>query len=252
VPWTCTTGPLVWLVPSTLISATSKSRSVTGSATPPPFTMVGFTAGRSSWFDPPRWVRHHWWDQPAQSAIDDAGRRADHRPAYSPQPDAVVAELGFGFWRHLVTVRYEQSFWVPILDCAFTAVPGRTAAKRRETLDSRMRILHRLRIRVAHHEPPFKPAVLLGSGRIRSSTRSASRQRPCSRCSGGSTGTPPGGFVRTQRQHVCYVTDRSAAGRWPGSLQRFGRRICGERGRRGVQHVEEVGRREARYRADGD
>lgn len=91
----------------------------------------------SSWLDPPRWVRHHWWDQPAQSAIDDACRRAHHRPPYSPQPDAVVAELGFGFWRHLVTVRYEQSLWVPILDYAFIAIPGRTAAKRRETLDSR-------------------------------------------------------------------------------------------------------------------
>jgi hypothetical protein len=119
----------------------------------------------SSWFDPPRWVRHRWWDAPAQAAIDDACRRAHHGPPYSPRPDAVVAELGFGFWRYLVTVRYEQSLWVPILDHAFTGVPGRTAARRRATLDSRMRILHRLRNRVAHHEPLFKPAVLLGTGR---------------------------------------------------------------------------------------
>ena len=116
----------------------------------------------AAWFDGPSWVRHHWWDHAAEAAINDARRRAQHHPPRSPQPDAVVAELGFGFWRYLVSARYEQSLWVPILDDAFDGIPGTTAAARREFADSRLRVLHRLRNRVAHHEPLIKPALLLG------------------------------------------------------------------------------------------
>lgn len=29
----------------------------------------------AAWFDGPSWVRHHWWDHAAQSAINDARRR---------------------------------------------------------------------------------------------------------------------------------------------------------------------------------
>lgn len=64
--------------------------------------------------------------------------------------------------RPLVSARYEQSLWVPILDEAFVSIPGRTADARREFIESRLRVLHRLRNRVAHHEPFIKPAVLLG------------------------------------------------------------------------------------------
>ena len=83
----------------------------------------------TEWFDGPSWVRHHWFDRAGQTAIDDACRIARHWPPHASRPDAVVAALGFGFWRYLVTARYEQSFWVPILDHAFAAVPGRTAAR---------------------------------------------------------------------------------------------------------------------------
>jgi hypothetical protein len=116
----------------------------------------------AAWFDGPHWVRHRWWDHAAQAAINDARRRAQHHPPRSPRPDAVVAELGFGFWRYLVSARYEQSLWVPILDDAFDSIPGRTPAARREFIDGRLRVLHRLRNRVAHHELLIKPAVLLG------------------------------------------------------------------------------------------
>lgn len=107
----------------------------------------------AEWFDGPSWVRHHWLNAPAQTSIEKAVRFARHSPAH-PRPDKVVSELGFGFWRYLVSDRYEQSLWVPALDGAFGA-PGATVRERRHAVEDRLAPLHLLRNRIAHCEPIF-------------------------------------------------------------------------------------------------
>lgn len=59
----------------------------------------------------------------------------------------VVAELMFGFWRYLSTSAHEVSLWRPYLHRGF--VPGTS----RKAVDGPMARLHKLRNRVAHHEP---------------------------------------------------------------------------------------------------
>ena len=124
-------------------------------------------AGRpygTAWFDEPAWVKHHWWDQPARHALNEARQRAGHRPPTRSRPGAVVAELNFGFWRYVIAARYEQSFWLPALDQRFRGLPGRRPGQRRAHLESRVQVLHKLRNRIAHHEPIFKPTQFLGTG----------------------------------------------------------------------------------------
>lgn len=65
----------------------------------------------------------------------------------SPSAGKVIAELTFGFWRYLSIKRHEIRLWRPYLHTAFQ--PG-TA---RQDVDKHVRQLHRLRNRVAHHEP---------------------------------------------------------------------------------------------------
>jgi hypothetical protein len=118
----------------------------------------------SQWFDNPSWVRHHWWDSHAQNSLDTAIRRANHKPRNKPRPSAVVSELNFGFWRYVISARYEQSFWIPALDRANWAIPESTATKRRTRLETNIRVLHKLRNRIAHHEPIFDPTTFVGQG----------------------------------------------------------------------------------------
>ncbi len=122
----------------------------------------------AQWFENPSWVRHHWWDNHAQNALDTAMRRAGHRHRSNPRPSAVVSELNFGFWRYVVSERYEQSFWMPALDHANWSIPGSTAPKRRTRLETNIRVLHKLRNRIAHHEPIFAPTTFTvqGGGRL--------------------------------------------------------------------------------------
>ena len=119
-------------------------------------SISGRAAG-AQWFDGPSWVRHHWFNQPAQTSIDNAVRFAKHTPLH-PRPDKVVSELGFGFWRYLVSDRYEQSLWVPALDLAFGA-PGAAVRERRRAVEDRLAPLHLLRNRIAHCEPIFAPST---------------------------------------------------------------------------------------------
>lgn len=64
-------------------------------------------------------------------------------------PGRVVSELSFGFWRYLLTARYEQTLWTPALRHAF---PGLRPQRRRDVAD-RVARLHLVRNRLAHHEP---------------------------------------------------------------------------------------------------
>jgi hypothetical protein len=115
-------------------------------------TILGRVPG-ATWFDSPSWVRHHWFNRPAQDTINKAVAKAGHSPT-QPRPGKVVAEIGFGFWRYLASDRYEQSLWVPALDGAFAA-PGQRVRDRRRAVEDRLGPLHLLRNRIAHCEPIF-------------------------------------------------------------------------------------------------
>lgn len=64
-----------------------------------------------------------------------------------PPAGKVIAELSFGFWRYLSVKRHDQRLWIPYLHRAFR--PGVA----RRAVDEPIKRLHRLRNRVAHHEP---------------------------------------------------------------------------------------------------
>jgi hypothetical protein len=97
----------------------------------------------------------HWYDDPAK--VLDPRRHRDiakaqarlwvnRRPA---TPGRIVAELNLGFWRSLLTSRYEQSLWTPALRHAFPSL----RPQRRRDIGDRVTRLHLLRNRLAHHEP---------------------------------------------------------------------------------------------------
>ncbi|MBU6213727.1 MAG: hypothetical protein KGP01_04705 [Actinomycetales bacterium] len=107
-----------------------------------------------------RWSRrrgHQDWldsaplDAGAKSAI--AAARMRHAHAVEPASgDRPIAELGFGFWRYLVTYKYLTSLWVPCLRHAFPAgIPD--SLDRREQVHMALQRLVYVRNRAAHHEP---------------------------------------------------------------------------------------------------
>jgi len=104
----------------------------------------------STWLTP----GSHWWNSAGQRILNEAHNRAGGRNATH---GAIVAELMFGFWRYIVTGRYEESFWIPALDGAFSGIPGAAPGDRRRALEQRMMNLSGLRNRIAHHEPIAKP-----------------------------------------------------------------------------------------------
>lgn len=112
--------------------------------------MVGEWIDNDSWIPP----AGYWWDREAQRAIDQARRRVHDR---NPTRGQIVAELMFGFWRYVISGRYEESFWIPILDHAFTDIPGHAPGDRRRTLEESLIVLNKLRNRLAHHEPICRP-----------------------------------------------------------------------------------------------
>lgn len=94
------------------------------------------------WYDDPA----HELDQHARDDIATAIRRT--RAGASPPAGKVVAELSFGFWRYLLAKRYTAALW-PALRPAFPFLDGSD----RRLLETPVAIVHRLRNRVAHHEP---------------------------------------------------------------------------------------------------
>ena len=113
------------------------------------------------WFENESWVKHRWWNPDAQRELDRAQEKAG---GPGVRVDRVIAELPFGFWRYLLASRYEQSFWTPALDGSFTNIPGKTPRERRFMIEQEMIALHRLRNRLAHHQPIFKPQMRRGPG----------------------------------------------------------------------------------------
>ncbi|SNQ50246.1 Abi-like protein [Frankia canadensis] len=96
-----------------------------------------------------------WFDDPA--GILEAHRRRDVADAYARlrrdgkviTPGRMIAELTFGFWRYLLTRRYETTLWTPALRRAFPNLRPAQRTRIYSPVDS----LVRLRNRVAHHEP---------------------------------------------------------------------------------------------------
>jgi hypothetical protein len=62
-------------------------------------------------------------------------------------PGKAIAELNFGFWRYLSTTAHHYPLWIPYLHNAFKRGTARQA------VDKPVGRLHRLRNRIAHHEP---------------------------------------------------------------------------------------------------
>lgn len=122
--------------------------------------------GVQHWMWDSSWIpsQGHWWDKDASEALAAARKRAGGRKA--PR-GAVIAEVTFGFWRYIVSGRYEESFWNTALDNAFDSIPGHAPGDRRQMLEQAMINLVGLRNRLAHHEPIAKPwARNLPGGRV--------------------------------------------------------------------------------------
>ena len=68
-------------------------------------------------------------------------------------PDAVIAELNFGFWRHLSDAIHEKTIWVPYLHFAWPK-----KADRRQ-IDVMIGAINDQRNRIAHLEPLFAPTA---------------------------------------------------------------------------------------------
>lgn len=81
--------------------------------------------------------------------LTEARDHAQGNAAQPPRPGKIVAELSFGFWRYLSSSAQEKTMWNPFLHNAFP-----TGTDRRD-VDDYVQGLHRLRNRVAHHEPLF-------------------------------------------------------------------------------------------------
>lgn len=79
-------------------------------------------------------------------SIDEAFQRL-HTNA--PAVGAIIAELSFGFWRHLTDTAHEKTLWVPYLSRAF---PKGT---NRRDIEASLMMINTVRNRASHHEPLF-------------------------------------------------------------------------------------------------
>ena len=81
-----------------------------------------------------------------RASISDAIHRVR---SSSPTSGQVIAELPFGFWRHLTDAAHEKTLWIPILSWAF---PHR--ADRRQ-VERKLALINNVRNRASHHEQMF-------------------------------------------------------------------------------------------------
>lgn len=98
-----------------------------------------------------------WFDDPynllGDRLRDDIARAKLRlqRDQYPVTQDRLITVVSFGFWRFLLSARYEHSLWIPALRKAFPHSPN----GRRKYIADRVEHLHHLRNRIAHHEPVF-------------------------------------------------------------------------------------------------
>lgn len=107
------------------------------------------TAWSTRVYQEPRWYldRGRVLDERRHEQIAEAKRRAT-RGGRPETPGRVIAELGFGFWRFLLSSSYDRSLW-PHLQGAW---PDK---RLRRDVQEPMVALHELRNRIAHHEPIY-------------------------------------------------------------------------------------------------
>jgi hypothetical protein len=123
-------------------------------------TELTASAGR-----PPLWYDHKslFPGKHARNALRDlrkAKQRATDHGKRAMIHNKVISELNFGFWRFLCSPRYHTTMWVPALAAQFPNHPSiENAAQIRTEVESRMRQLHFLRNRVAHHKPIHRRAL---------------------------------------------------------------------------------------------
>jgi hypothetical protein len=110
----------------------------------------------------------HWLFDPASAPLAPLWRTRNHRrrDVNTPNreavaaaiqrcggptapPGAVIAELSFGFWRHLADAAHEQTVWMPFV---YYAWPQGTA---RQHVDRITMAVNTIRNRASHHEPLF-------------------------------------------------------------------------------------------------
>ena len=83
---------------------------------------------------------------PNRSNINSIKSRLRHTDL---DPGRVIAELPFGFWRHLTDAAHEKTLWVCYLKYAF---PKGTS---RKWIEESMQLINVVRNRASHHEPLF-------------------------------------------------------------------------------------------------
>ena len=123
------------------------------------------------WYDPPPWfATGKWFTSGTLDSISVAMKRgADPGPGPSLRPGGgrVVAELTLGFWRYLLTARYEHSLWNPAIRARFQGLSHLSGSDSRKEVHERVEKLNYLRNRVAHHEPVYDQFRIPGHpGRI--------------------------------------------------------------------------------------
>jgi len=119
--------------------------------------LVSYSSPQPAWFRNPS-VR---FSERGQADIENAIRRLNQRKK-EPTSSRVVTELPFGFWKYLLSKRYEATLWTQCLRHAFP----RLQPQSRSIVFSEVHELHVLRNRVAHHEPIFRRDLSRDSERI--------------------------------------------------------------------------------------
>ncbi len=128
------------------------------------------SVGRSlseRWYDAPNWFPPHnpWFTAQSLNAIKNAKRAVgDRGPGSNARPPEgrVVAGLSFGFWRFILSSRYEHSLWNPAVRRAFPGLQGLSGTDSRAAVYDRMTMLNNLRNRIGHHEPIYEPFTVEG------------------------------------------------------------------------------------------
>lgn len=104
-----------------------------------------------------QWYTDSYYNFSSKAVGQIASARANATRGNQPErPGKVVAELMFGFWRFLLSSRYQSTVW-PRVKTAFNGVPAH--ARNRAELEEVVIRVHDLRNRVAHHEPVFHQSV---------------------------------------------------------------------------------------------
>lgn len=116
------------------------------------------------WYDGPSWFTHgQWFAHKTTKKIAEAMRRSGDRGISDPQrapAGRVIAELDLGFWRYLLTSRYEHTLWNPAIRSQFPALSRLSGSDSRKLVYHRIEQLNHLRNRIAHHEPIYEPFTI--------------------------------------------------------------------------------------------